>query len=55
VIEALAGAIREEKKCKWENIKSKYFQLKIILPYIQCSQNLIRKLVENINNFSKVL
>ena len=31
VIEALAGAIRQEKGYKWENIKSNYFQLKIIL------------------------
>lgn len=37
VIEALAGAIRQEKGYKWENIKSNYSQLKIILSYIQCS------------------
>ena len=55
VIEALAGAIRQEKGYKWENIKSNYFQLKIILSYTQCSQNLTRKIVEIINNFSKVL
>jgi hypothetical protein len=34
VIGALAGAIRQEKGYKWENIKSNYFQLKIILSYI---------------------
>ena len=55
VIEALAGAIKQEKGYKWENIKSNYFQLKIILSYTQCSQNLTRKIVEIINNFSKVL
>jgi hypothetical protein len=55
VIEALAEAIQQEKGYKWENIKSNYFQLKIVFSYIQCSQNLTRKIVEIINNFSKVL
>jgi hypothetical protein len=31
VTEALAGAIRQEKGYKWENIKSIYFQFNIIL------------------------
>jgi hypothetical protein len=29
MIEALAGAIRQEKGYKWENIKSNYFQWKL--------------------------
>jgi hypothetical protein len=55
MIKALAGAIRQEKRYKWENIKSNYIQMKIILSYTQCSQNLTRKMVEIINIFSKVL
>ena len=55
VIEALAGGIRQEKGYKWKNIKSNYFQLKIILSYIQYSKNLTRKIVEIIHNFSKML
>jgi hypothetical protein len=55
VIEALAGAIRQEKGYQWENIKSNYSQLKIILSCTHCSHNLTRKIVGIINNFSKVL
>jgi hypothetical protein len=55
VIGALAGAIKQEKGYKWENIKSNYFQLKIILSYTQCSQKLTRKIIEIINNFSRVM
>jgi hypothetical protein len=33
VIEALAGAIRQEMGCEKEIIKSNYFQLRIILSY----------------------
>jgi hypothetical protein len=53
VIEELAGTVRQEKGYKWENIRSNYFQLKIALSYTQCFQNLTRKIVEIINNFSK--
>jgi predicted SPOUT superfamily RNA methylase MTH1 len=55
VIEALAGTIRQEKGYKWENIKSNYFQLKIILSYAQCPKYLTRKIVETINSLSKML
>jgi hypothetical protein len=55
LIHNVIEAIRQEKGYKWGNIKSNYFQLKIILSYIQCAQNLTRKIVEIINNFSKVL
>jgi hypothetical protein len=55
VIDALTETLREEKGYKCQNINSNNIQLKIILSYTQCSQNLTRKIVEIINNFSKVL
>jgi hypothetical protein len=36
VIEASAGAVRQVKGYKWENSKSNYFQLKIVLSFLFC-------------------